>query len=608
MSFNYNKHKSNESGDSFWTSYSDLFLGMSVVFLLLYVTASLRTGTNGIQQQVENKKLSMQVQDLQNQLKMYDSTRKEYLNTQASESEEKMYNELMDKLTLLKEEANEEKNKLRQAAHENEQKEQALNQYQQLVRNIINANVMSKTKIKKREDVIEDQDVQIDDQQQEIASLEKDIQNKEQVIAENNKKINQAEKELENKLAQLKQIHKQKKMSDAAYAKQVQALKAENERKIEQLEQNTVIVQNQLAQVQGKLGQVTGELNLTKDALTAKTGENENLKNQLSQAEMEYNSRVGQLQKGFAEQTQRERAKFEAALNQEKLSAQERAKREAGYRAQLAAREKALGDKISELGQEIAKRDKDFGEKLAAKDRDYGQKLAAKDKEYGGKINELGGKLNQMGGKLNELGGRLKDTEGLLAKAKAEADARRSIAKEIREGFKKAGVQADINDQTGEVVINFGDVYFDNDSAKLKDQMKDVLKKAMPVYSRSLLGNSKVADKIASVEIIGFASPTYQGKYIDPTKMSGQNKKAIDYNLDLSYNRARAIFQYVFDENRIQFEHQKDLLPLIKVTGRSFLAEKLPSVRNPSSNDFCATHDCKKAQRVIIKFSFEDKK
>lgn len=601
MSFNYNKHKSNESGDSFWTSYSDLFLGMSVVFLLLYVTASLRTGTNGIQQQVENKKLSMQVQDLQNQLKMYDSTRKEYLNTQASESEEKMYNELMDKLTLLKEEANEEKNKLRQAAHENEKKEQALNQYQQLVRNIINANVMSKTKIKKREDVIEDQDVQIDDQQQEIASLEKDIQSKEQVIAENHKKIEQAEKELENKLTQLKQVYKQKKMSDAAYAKQVQALRAENERKVEQLEQNNVIVQNQLAQVQGKLGQVTGELNLTKDALTAKTGENENLKNQLSQAEMEYNSRVGQLQKGFAEQTQRERAKFEAALNREKLSGQERAKREAAYKAQLAAREKALGDKISELGQEMAKKDKEFGDKLAAKEREFGSKLAAKDKEYGGKINELGGKLNEMGG-------RLKDTEGLLAKAKAEADARRSIAKEIREGFKKAGVQADINDQTGEVVINFGDVYFDNDSAKLKDQMKEVLKKAMPVYSRSLLGNQKVADKIASVEIIGFASPTYQGKYVDPTKMSGQNKKAIDYNLDLSYNRARAIFQYVFDENRIQFEHQKDLLPLIKVTGRSFLAEKLPTVRNPSSSDFCATHDCKKAQRVIIKFSFEDKK
>lgn len=597
MSFNYNKHKSNESGDSFWTSYSDLFLGMSVVFLLLYVTASLRTGTNGIQQQTENKKLSMQVQDLQNQLKMYDATRKEYLETQASTSEEKMYNELMDKLTLLKEEANDEKNKLRQAASENEKKEQALNQYQQLVRNIINANVMSKTKIKKREDVIEDQDVQIEDQQEEIVSLEKDIETKENIIAENNKKINQAENELEKKLAQLKSVYKQKKMSDAAYAKQVQALKVESEKKIEQLEQNTVVVQNQLAQVQGKLGEVTGELNKTKDALTAKAGENENLKNKLTQAEQEYNARVGQLQKGFANQAAQDRAKFEAALNKEKLSAQERAKREAAYRAQLAAKEKALGDQIRNLGQEMAQKDKEFGNKLAAREKEFGQKLAAKE-----------ARERELGGKLNELGGKLKDTEGLLAKAKAEADARKQIAKDIREGFKKAGVQADINDQTGEVVINFGDVYFDNDSAKLKEQMKEVLKKAMPVYSKSLLGNEKVADKIASVEIIGFASPTYQGKYIDPTKMTGTNKKAIDYNLDLSYNRARSIFQYVFDENRIQFEHQKDLLPLIKVTGRSFLAEKLPTIRNPSSSDFCATHDCRKAQRVIIKFSFEDKK
>jgi hypothetical protein len=58
----------------------------------------------------------------------------------------------------------------------------------------------------------------------------------------------------------------------------------------------------------------------------------------------------------------------------------------------------------------------------------------------------------------------------------------------------------------------------------------------------------------------------------------------------------------------MQFAHQKDMLPLIKVTGRSFLAEKLPHARNPASSDFCATHDCKTAQKVIIKFSFEDRK
>ena len=78
MSFNYQKNKEHSS-DSFWTSYSDLFLGLSTIFLLLYVTSSLRTGTDALRGQVENQKLSMKVEELQSQLKMYESVKNEYL-------------------------------------------------------------------------------------------------------------------------------------------------------------------------------------------------------------------------------------------------------------------------------------------------------------------------------------------------------------------------------------------------------------------------------------------------------------------------------------------------------------------------------------------------
>ncbi|MFN8846791.1 MAG: microtubule-binding protein, partial [Bdellovibrionales bacterium] len=169
-------------------------------------------------------------------------------------------------------------------------------------------------------------------------------------------------------------------------------------------------------------------------------------------------------------------------------------------------------------------------------------------------------------------------------------------------------VKADVDERTGEVVINFGDVYFDNDSSKLKPKMKEVLEKAMPEYSKALFADGKLREKVTSVEVIGFASPTYKGKYIDPKSLDPEVRKAVDYNLDLSYQRARSIFQHIFDSERLTFQHQKDLLPLIKVTGRSFLAEKLPNIRNPSSKNYCDQHDCKKAQRVIIKFSFDDKK
>ena len=38
----------------------------------------------------------------------------------------------------------------------------------------------------------------------------------------------------------------------------------------------------------------------------------------------------------------------------------------------------------------------------------------------------------------------------------------------------------------------------------------------------------------------------------------------MNYNLDLSFARARSIFNYVFDTDKITFKHQRDLLPIVK--------------------------------------------
>src|ERR1043165_1737651 len=118
MSFDYNKGKHAHNNDSFWTSYSDLFLGLSTILLLLYVTASLRTGTDAIKSQVENQKLTMEVDELKGQLKMYEQIKADYLEKQASKDETQEYQELMDKLTLLKEDAKSDKERLARQALE----------------------------------------------------------------------------------------------------------------------------------------------------------------------------------------------------------------------------------------------------------------------------------------------------------------------------------------------------------------------------------------------------------------------------------------------------------------------------------------------------------
>ncbi|WP_413289823.1 microtubule-binding protein [Bdellovibrio sp. HCB337] len=569
MSFNYHKNKSGENQDSFWTSYSDLFLGLSTIFLLLYVISSLRTGTDAIRSQVDNQKLSMEVEELRGQLKMYENVKNEYMNN-APKDEMQEYQELMDKLTLLQEDAKTDKEKLIEQARENDKKEKALNKYQQMVRNVLNANKMAKSKIVNRDDLIKDQDVEIESKQAEIGELQKDIQQKKSMIAEGERKIDEANNYLKEKAAELKHALRTNKITKQRYEARMAQVRDENDKRVNQLamanekynEQLAVKaselnqINAQLNQTQAQLGQTNAQLAQTQGALAAKEGEARGLYGQLQAQAADAQAKMAGLKEGFAAERARDKAAFDAELGRNKaMGAAERARREGEFKNAMAAKEKELG------------------------------------------------------GKLAALGGQLRDTEGQLAKAKAEIEARKAVADEVKKGFAKAGIKADIDMETGDVVLDFGQAYFDSDSDHLKHEMKNVLEKAMPIYSRSLFGNPKLSDKISAVEIIGFASPTYKGRFIDPKSAKAEDKQAIKYNMDLSYRRANAIFGYVLDDNNMRFQHQKELVSLMKVSGRSFLEVMNVSNRNVANAvEFCKQNDCKKAQRVIIRFNVDQKK
>jgi outer membrane protein OmpA-like peptidoglycan-associated protein len=557
MAFNYEKNKNHDGNDSFWTSYSDLFLGLSTIFLLLYVMASLRTGTDAIKSQVDNQKLSTRVEELENQLKMYESVKKNYMDTAAKDEQEE-YQDLMDKLTLLQEEAKSEKDRLAQEALENGKKAQALNKYQQMVRNILNANKVAKSRIVTRNEIITEQDTQIDEQQKDITTLKSDINAKTQAIAEGNRQIAASKVELDKKIKLLQASYKKNKMTKAAYNKQMQSIKSQNEARIADLQTANQQYNQQLAQANQELNQLNSELEGTQAALSQKTVEASKLHGKLAVAAGEANSlkgQIGSLKSNFASQQAEDKKAFDAEMERLKLDAAQRTAREAKFRAEAEGKARALQSKVSGLE------------------------------------------------------GQLASTEGDLARAKAEMDTRKSIAKEIKEGFAKAGVKADIDMQTGDVVLDFGDAYFESNSANLKPEMKNIIEKAMPIYSKSLFGNPKVASQIKDVEIVGFASPTYQGRYIDPLSTKPEDKSALKYNMDLSYQRANAIFKHLVDGKVQGFKNQQELMSLMKVSGRSFLDIMNVQKRSISSAvEFCKVNDCKKAQRVIVRFSVDGRK
>lgn len=304
MSLDYQKLKQkNQDEGSFWTSYSDLFMVLSVVFLLLYVVGSLRTGTSSVQNMIEHQKLKAESQDLKKQIQAYNALKDDYLEKEASDDEAKMYEELMSKLSLLQDEAHEEKRQLEAQAQENEAKAKALNQYQQMVRNIINTNLLSNKKIKTRNEMIvkkndaikvmdqtiqtQTQDIKekaqtiasnrkqieqqekeifekqqvLDQKKQQVAMLESQVEEKAKTIANNQSKINLLNSDLNQKIKELETTSQKANTSKAELNRKIAIMKLQNAKKIGELQNQTKTMQKSVEEINRELADAEGQLN-----------------------------------------------------------------------------------------------------------------------------------------------------------------------------------------------------------------------------------------------------------------------------------------------------------------------------------------------------------
>jgi chromosome segregation ATPase len=675
MGMDYEKIKNKKDGNEFWASYSDLFMVLSVVFLLLYVTASMRSGTFSVQKNTENKRLAEEASDLKQQIKVFNTLKEDYLEKDASQKDQEVYKQLMDKLTLLQEENNVEASKLRKQAQENENKEMALNEYQQIIRNIINANMLSQARIKKRDQIIvkneevikeketeikqnietinqQDQELeeqsqiieqkqkiiaqkkkQLEQKQQEIVLLEQDIDQKEDVIEQNNQQINSINTALNQKIQALKVTQAKHKSSSKKLMEDIEKLKKQEAQKVAMLKNNNAKINQELNKFQNKLKSA-------EQTISSQEQEKDRLAQELTVAEknlintqQSYQEQVNKLQKDHDARLRAERITFEKKLEGEKMSAAEKEARMVAFQKQADARAAELKGKISGLQQKVEMTQQEADARAAelkGKISGLQQKVEMTQQEADARAAELKGKISGLQEKVATTSTALENAKGQQARMVASIDqlktekdqlsgtlkeikdqerAKKQITETIRKNFAAQGVKADINDKTGEVTMSFGKEFFDSGSADLKPAMLKVLRDFIPTYSKSLFQDEKVAEKIKNVEIIGHASPTYKGKFVNPNSLDPKDQKATAFNLDLSIKRAKSIFNEIFDTKKMTYEHQQALRGMIKVTGRGFLADgkdlkKLPNGMKES--DFCKSHDCKKAQTVIIKFNLKE--
>lgn len=592
MSFDYNKakYKSEGANENMWTAYSDLFLMLSTVFLLLYVSVSLRSTTSGIDVNQKVKELELVNANLKEELQVYNTLRDNHMKKEASEQEQEVYRKLMAKLDLLKDEADKEKDALRKQAKELEDKEYALNEYQRVVKSIINTNMLSKSQLQRRDLIIAKKDVitqeqkkVIEGQEEQIQDLNQEITDRRQEIAQNQAKIAKANQELQRKIAAIRQQEQEAEISKAEMNQKIANLKAITANQIKQLQAKNQEALQELNEVQANLKAAEQEAAQKGQQLAATQQELEGTK-----AQME--AQLAKLKSDAAANEAKLKAEFDAKVAREKMGAAEKAKALAAFQAAAKAREAELAGKLGDLSNKIA--------------------------EAEGKAREAEGKAQQAetekGRALAAVEGLKKEKEGLsqdLKRAQELANARNELAKRIKGELRKAGLSGTVDGKTGDVTLAFGEEYFDTGSAELKPSMMATLQKFMPGYSKSLFSDGKIAQNIENVEIIGFASSTYKGRYVPPDSLKPEDREAINYNLKLSFNRANAIFKHIFDTKKMSFEHQRDLLPKIKVVGRGYLPDGKSSGDFPpgmSEKEFCTKYNCKAAQKVIIKFKLKD--
>jgi myosin heavy subunit len=574
VSLDYDKFKAEEDNGSYWASYSDLFMVLSLVFLLLYVVSSLRGGVSSVQSQEEFNRMAKENKDLKEQIQVYSTLKDDYLQTGASQKEQQVYEQLMDKLKLLKEEAKDEKDKLRIAAKENEKKELALNKYQQMIRNIINTNLISQARIKKRETIITKKDEVIDEKRQEINQLESTVKQKEEKIEKSNREIAKVNKDLEKSVSQLEQAYKRNKITKKKMQARIAKIREQSEKKVENLKQQTEQYEQELNQVSTQLTQAESQLQSAEKEIQAR----EQMISSLEKEKNKYKQKMDSVESEYEKKIEAQKAAFQAELEKEKMSATEKLRRQVQFQQNLKKQKAAMQSKLAQIQKEAADSQKELDEALADK-------------------NKFAQSVEKLQGEKSKLS---KD----LKKAQAVANAKKRLINRIKNNLQKAGIKAKIDQRTGDVILSFGEEYFDTGKANLKPGMKDILEKFMPIYAKSLMQDKKTAEKIESVEIIGFASPTYKGKYVDPVSLKAVDRAAANFNLDLSYYRARSIFDHIFDTSKMKYQHQKEMLPKVKVSGKSFFAEgsQRDVASGISQKDYCTKYDCKKAQRVIIKF------
>lgn len=338
-----------------------------------------------------------------------------------------------------------------------------------------------------------------------------------------------------------------------------------------------------------ELGQASGQLKKALGEKTAALGEKEKLLADLSKM---HEGALGKLEKTNKEKEAL--SKSLASLQKDHKDLGKESEEMAQRLAQMGQVEKSLNDQLqkSETARVVCKEE---GEKLAEEQKTV--KLAAQNQKE---------KLDAVGKTLADARKAVRDID----------NERKRIASNIANNLKASGVAVDVNPETGNITLRMDEsFYFKNASFQLRDEAKQKIAQIMPIYAKTLLENPKIAQRIESILVTGYASPKFKKEYVDPASVSGE---AYDYNLELSVNRAREIVAYMFGQEIEDYTFKDKMRNLVSVSGVGMMkaiplesdsfCSKDPQASVKFEECTCGPYDCKRSRRVELQFVLKNQK
>jgi hypothetical protein len=156
--------------------------------------------------------------------------------------------------------------------------------------------------------------------------------------------------------------------------------------------------------------------------------------------------------------------------------------------------------------------------------------------------------------------------------------------------------------RNGSLLIKFARDYFPIGEAELTESMKTALNNFVPKLYAQLFADEKLKNAIHKVTLYGFSSP-----YSESEDSEGPKK----YNQKLALSRARSIFNYIFNIEKMKFREQDFAVKITTISGQGTVALArmvTPARKQDLLKKFCLTNDCYQTRYIMLEPQLMNKK